>query len=208
MWLGVSARRNNVMWTYWIISWWEERATALNYSHFHAGSIEPCFYCVLFTLRYYSSILCIKIVRFLHHENVGTLCPWSGEVPANSAPEPRRCVECLPDVRCHPTPVTLCLYPVSTIYLYTVQSVGSIYSLYTGQSAGCRPIKGLMRQGSGLQDPAPALESICQRTHLQPSFGCRELGIIIYIAGYKLSAEGTGQWSVSRLETCAATPRN
>ena len=208
MWLEVSARRNNVMWTYWIISWWEERATALNYSHFHAGSIEPCFYCVLFTLRYYSSILCIKIVRFLHYENVGTLCPWSGEVPANSAPEPRRCVECLPDVRCHPTPVTLCLYPVSTIYLYTVQSVGSIYSLYTGQSAGCRPIKGLMRQGSGLQDPAPALESICQRTHLQPSFGCRELGIIIYIAGYKLSAEGTGQWSVSRLETCAATPRN
>ena len=208
MWLGVSARRNNVMWTYWIISWWEERATALNYSHFHAGSIEPCFYCVLFTLRYYSSILCIKIVRFLHYENVGTLCPWSGEVPANSAPEPRRCVECWPDVRCHPTPVTLCLYPVSTIYLYTVQSVGSIYSLYTGQSAGCRPIKGLMRQGSGLQDPAPALESICQRTHLQPSFGCRELGIIIYIAGYKLSAEGTGQWSVSRLETCAATPRN
>ena len=121
-------------------------------------------------------------------------------MPANSTPEPRRCVECLPDVRCHPTPVTLCLYPVSTIYLYTVQSVGSIYSLYTGQSAGCRPIKGLMRQGSGLQDPAPALESICQRTHLQPSFGCRELGIIIYIAGYKLSAEGTGQWSVSRLE--------
>ena len=158
--------------------------------------------------KYYCTILCNKIVRFLQHKNVGTLCPWSGEVPANSAPEPRRCVECLPDVRCHPTPVTLCLYPVSTIYLYTVQSVGSIYSLYTGQSAGCRPIKGLMRQGSGLQDPAPALESICQRTHLQPSFGCRELGIIIYIAGYKLSAEGTGQWSVSRLETCAATPRN
>ena len=99
-------------------------------------------YCVLFS----SSILCIKIVRFLQHENVGTLCPWSGEVPANSTPEPRRCAECWPDVRCHPTPVTLCLYPVSTIYYY----------LYTGQSAGCRPIKGLMRLGSGLQDPAAA----------------------------------------------------
>ena len=98
-------------------------------------------YCVLFS----SSILCIKIVRFLQHENVGTLCPWSGEVPANSTPEPRRCAECWPDVRCHPTPVTLCLYPVSTIYY-----------LYTGQSAGCRPIKGLMRLGSGLQDPAAA----------------------------------------------------
>ena len=111
--------------------------------------------------------------------------------------------------RCAVSPNTRNIVSISSIYyLYTVQSVGSIYSLYTGQSAGCRPIKGLMRQGSGLQDPAPALESICQRTHLQPSFGCRELGIIIYIAGYKLSAEGTGQWSVSRLETCAATPRN
>ena len=179
----------------------------------HRSQLTLLSFCFLQTFYYLvgflsTYILCNKIVRFLQHENVGTLCPWSGEVPANSTPEPRRCVECLPDVRCHPTPVTLCLYPVSTIYLYTVQSVGSIYSLYTGQSAGCRPIKGLMRQGSGLQDPAPALESICQRTHLQPSFGCRELGIIIYIAGYKLSAEGTGQWSVSRLETCAATPRN
>ena len=111
--------------------------------------------------------------------------------------------------RCAVSPNTRNIVSISSIYyLYTVQSVGSIYSLYTGQSAGCRPIKGLMGLGSGLQDPAPALESICQRTHLQPSFGCRELGIIIYIAGYKLSAEGTGQWSVSRLETCAATPRN
>ena len=210
MWLGVSARRNNVMWTYWISSWWEERATALNYSHFHAGSIEPCFYCVLFTLRYYSSILCIKIVRFLHHENVGTLCPWSGEVPANSTPEPRRCVECLPDVRCHPTPVTLCLYPVSTIYLYTVQSVGSIYSLYTGQSAGCRPIKGLMRQGSGLQDPAPA-PGVYLPAHTPPTL------IWLSWAGHnylhcRLQIVGGRNWAVvsvqAGVETCAATPRN
>ena len=127
----------------------------------HRSQLTLLSFCFLQTFYYLvgflsTYILCNKIVRFLQHENVGTLCPWSGEVPANSTPEPRRCVECLPDVRCHPTPVTLCLYPVSTIYLYTVQSVGSIYSLYTGQSAGCRPIKGLMGLGSGLQDPAPA----------------------------------------------------
>ena len=37
-----------------------------------------------------------------------------------------------------------------------IVSISSIYYLYTGQSAGCRPIKGLMRLGSGLQDPAAA----------------------------------------------------
>ena len=52
-----------------------------------------------------------------------------------------------------------------------------------------------MRLGSGLQDPAaaPGVYLQAASTHtFQPSFGCRELGVIIYIGEYKLSAEGTG----------------
>ena len=76
-----------------------------------------------------------------------------------------------------------------------IVSISSIYYLLSIHRTECRlpPDKGINEAGQRITRSCRRPWRLSASAHtFQPSFGCRELGIIIYIGEYKLSAEGTG----------------
>ena len=87
--------------------------------------------------------------------------------------------------RCAVSPNTRNIVSISSVY----------YLLLSIHRTECRlpTDKGINEAGQRITRSCRRPWSLSASAHtFQPSFGCRELGIIIYIGEYKLSAEGTG----------------